>query len=457
MNRQSDGRPNVVVFFTDQQRWDSTGAHGNPLELTPNFDRTAKRGTHATAAYTCQPVCLPARAALQTGVYPSRIGCHTNGGQLAASQKTLGHYFREGGYRTGYIGKWHLNKTGTTLVPPEVRAGYEYWLGVNVLEYTSDAYYTVLYDTAGKEVELPGFRVDAVADAGIRYMHEHRSEPFFLMMSFIEPHFQNHRDDYPAPVGYAERYTGRWMPPDLQELGGTAGRHLGGYWGTVKRLDEAFGRVQDALISMGLADNTVVVFTSDHGCHFKTRNSEYKRSCHESSTRIPLAITGGEFTGGGELPGLVSLIDVPPTLLEAAGLPVPAEMQGRSLLPLVRRRTRKGSDEVFIQISEGLCGRAIRNGRWKYAIRQADEGDAGKPAAARYREEFLYDLQADPYELNNLIAAASLEPVRVMLRGRMIAKIREIEELGAEILPAESKPSGHLYQFNLRPLGDLPG
>jgi arylsulfatase A-like enzyme len=450
--KTENARPNVVVFFTDQQRWDSTGVHGNPLELTPNFDRIAKQGTHASRAYTCQPVCLPARAALQTGIYPSNIGCHTNGGQLGASQKTLGHYFKEAGYSTGYIGKWHLAKTGTDPVPPEVRAGYDHWLGANVLEYTSDAYFTVLHDNDNKPVELPGFRVDAVADAGIRFMHERRTEPFFLMMSFIEPHFQNHRDDYPAPVGYAERYTGRWTPPDLQALGGTSARHLGGYWGMVKRLDEAFGRVLDALLSMGLAENTIVVFTTDHGCHFKTRNAEYKRSCHESSTRIPMAFTGGDFTGGGEVPGLVSLIDLPPTLLDAAGLPVPAEMQGRSLMPLVRRQTREAQDEVFIQISESMCGRALRHGRWKYSVRQADDADWGKPAAARYVEDFLYDLQGDPYELNNLIGLASLAEVQTMLRGRLIAKIREIERLDAEILPAPVKQAGHLYKWNIRPL-----
>lgn len=457
MNPSSDRRPNVVVFFTDQQRWDSTGAHGNPLDLTPHFDRMAKRGTHAVNAYTCQPVCLPARAALQTGRYPSLIGCHTNGGCLEPGQKTLGHYFREAGYRTGYIGKWHLARTRDGIVPPDSRAGYETWLGVNSLEHTSDAYYTVLYDNAGKPVELPGYRVDAVADAGIRFLHQHRADPFFLMLSFIEPHFQNHRDDYPAPVGYAQRYTGRWTPPDLQELGGTAGRHLGGYWGMVKRLDEALGRVQDALISMGLADDTIVLFTSDHGCHFKTRNGEYKRSCHESSTRIPMAFTGGEFTGGGELPGLVSLIDLPPTLLDAAGLPVPAEMQGHNLMPLVRRQTRQGRDEVFIQISETMCGRAIRYGRWKYAVREAEEADRNKPAAARYREEFLYDLQADPYELDNRIGLASLAEVQALLRGRLVAAIREIEGLDAEILPAEEKPAGQRYRANLRPFGELPG
>ena len=145
------------------------------------------------------------------------------------------------------------------------------------------------------------------------------------------------------------------------------------------------------------------------------------------------------------------------TLLDAAGLPVPADMQGRSLMPLVRRQTRQGRDEVFIQISETMCGRAIRHGRWKYAVRQADEADRNKPAAARYQEEFLYDLQADPYELDNRIGLASLAEVQALLRGRLVAAIREIEGLDAEILPAEEKPAGQRYRANLRPFGELPG
>ena len=112
------GRPNVVVFFTDQQRWDSTGAHGNPLELTPNFDRMAQRGTHLYNAFTCQPVCGPARACLQTGMYATATGVWHNGIRLPSHLKTLGQSFREGGYKTGYIGKWHL--ASKDPVPAEI-------------------------------------------------------------------------------------------------------------------------------------------------------------------------------------------------------------------------------------------------------------------------------------------------------------------------------------------------
>src|SRR5699024_8837608 len=105
-----------------------------------------------------------------------------------------------------------------------------------------------------------------------RYIDHHQEDPFFLFLSYIEPHHQNYSDDYPAPDGYRETYTGSWMPPDLAALGGSAHRHLGGYYGMVKRVDESFGRLQDALKSLDLADDTIVMFSSDHGSHFKTRN-----------------------------------------------------------------------------------------------------------------------------------------------------------------------------------------
>ena len=276
-------KPNVIVFFTDQQRWDSTGVHGNPLDLTPNFDRMARQGTHLHTTVTCQPVCGPARSCLQTGMYATTTGCFRNAIPLPQDARTLAHFFGEGGYDTGYIGKWHLADRGVAGPVPEAnRGGYQSWLASNALEFTSDAYDTVMYDNEGAAVKLPGYRVDALTDAAIRYVDDHQQNPFFLFLSYIEPHHQNHIDDYPPPDGYRERYAGRWTPPDLLALGGSSQQHLGGYWGMIKRLDEALGRLLDALKSLGLDENTIVLYTTDHGCHFKTRNDEYKRSCHEA-------------------------------------------------------------------------------------------------------------------------------------------------------------------------------
>ncbi|MDE0609554.1 MAG: sulfatase-like hydrolase/transferase [Anaerolineaceae bacterium] len=427
--------PNVIVFFTDQQRWDSTGAHGNPLNLTPNFDRMAREGTHVSRSFTCQPVCGPARSVLQTGMYATETGCFRNGIALPQDAQTLAHHFREGGYTTGYIGKWHLADAGPGPVPVEQRGGYEYWLASNALEFTSDAYDTVMFDNENRPVKLPGYRVDALTDAAIRYIDSPRNQPYFLFVSYIEPHHQNHRDDYPAPTGYEERYRGRWAPPDLQALGGSSWRHLAGYWGMVKRLDEALGRLIDALRSLGQLDNTILLFTSDHGNHFRTRNAEYKRSVHDSSLRVPTVLSGPGFDGGGQLSQLISLIDLPPTLLDAAGLPVPEEMQGRSFLPLVQRQNGDWPDDMFFQVSESCVARGVRTQRWKYGVLARDRDGNRDSAADRYEETWLYDLLADPEELHNVVDLESHTEVREVLRERLLRRMVQASEALPEILP----------------------
>jgi len=438
MPRLRPDRPNVIVFFTDQQRWDSVGLHGNPLDLTPNLDRLARRGTHVPNAFTPQPVCAPTRACMQTGLYPTTSGIYRNHLPLPTDTPTIARHFAAAGYQTGYIGKWHL--ADRDPVPAEQRAGYQSWLAANLLEFCSDGYETVLYDDDEQAVRLPGYRADALGDAAIRYVDAHQDEPFFLFLSFLEPHHQNHRDDYPAPDGYAERYAGRWTPPDLAALGGAAPQHLGGYWGMVKRLDEVLGRLVDALKSLTLLDDTIVVFTTDHGCHFKTRNSEYKRSCHDASIRVPLAIQGPGFDGGGQLRELVSLIDLPPTLLDAAGLAVPEAMQGRSFVPLTRGDRDGWPDDVFIQISESQVGRAIRTERWKYSVSAPDRDAWDDAGSDRYVEEFLYDLEADPHELTNLAGLESFRELAAELRERLIRRMVAAGEAAPSIEPAGPQP-----------------
>ncbi len=433
-------RPNVIVFFTDQQRWDTTGVHGNPLGLTPNFDRMARAGTDVHYSITCQPVCGPARSCLQTGMYATETGVFHNGGTLNDDAVKLAQCFTDAGYDTGYIGKWHLGSQDP--VPKEERGGYDYWLCSNLLEFTSSSYDTVMFDSDGNAVRLPGYRVDALTDAAIRYIDGHQNEPFFLFVSYLEPHHQNHIDDYPPPDGYREQYTDRWTPPDLATLGGSSARQLGGYYGMVKRLDEALGRIQDALKSLDMGDNTVVLYTSDHGNHFKTRNDEYKRSCHESSVRVPTAFNGPGFEGKGRVNELVSLVDLPPTLLDAAGLQVPDTMQGRSILPLINGEVDDWPEQAFIQISESQIGRAIRTKRWKYCVVALGLDGWSAPGADSYTEEFLYDLDADPYELDNLIGLEGYALVASEMRQRLVTAMVNAGEEAPEITPAPTRLSG---------------
>lgn len=443
--------PNVIVFFTDQQRWDTSGLHGNPLNITPNFDRLAKAGTHIDQSITCQPVCGPARSCLQTGLYATQTGVWKNHMPINRELPTLAQYFKGHGYQTGYIGKWHLGST-EGAVPENERGGYDYWLAANLLEFVSDSYDCVLYDNDDNEVKLPGYRVDAMTDAAIRYIDDayKKDDPFFLFVSYLEPHHQNHLDDYPPPEGYREEYTGKWTPPDLQALGGSSGQHLGGYYGMVKRLDEALGRIQDTLISLGADKDTIILFTSDHGCHFKTRNSEYKRSCHESSVRVPTMFSGPGFESGGRRKEVVSLVDLVPTLLESAGIEIPDTLSGRSLMPRLRGQNTPWEQEAFIQISESEIGRAIRTSRWKYSVvaKDVDDktagGDSGyaeapgmngmvAAGASSYEEACLYDLISDPYELQNLIDYTSHEEVAGILRDKLLAAMERAGEEKPEI------------------------
>lgn len=467
-SRSRPGRPpNVVVLLTDQQRWDTTGLHGNPLDLTPNFDRMAGGGTHVRHAFTPQPVCGPARSALQTGRYATAVGCHRNGLPLPTDARTLAHEFAGAGYATGYIGKWHLAPGERGPVAPEHRGGYDYWLASNVLEFTSDAYRTIVYDNDERPVLLPGYRTDALTDAAIRYAVDHRDEPFYLFVSYIEPHHQNELDTYPAPDGYAERYAGRWTPGDLAGAPeqGTSAQHMGGYCGQIRRLDEGLGRFLEALRTLGLGEDTIVCWTSDHGNHFKTRNFEYKRSWHESSIRVPLGLTGPGFAGGYQVNEMVSTLDLPPTLLDAAGIAVPDAMQGRSFLPLVRAGAPDPTDptgvaatwpaEAFIQVSESAVARAIRTPRWTYAVVAPDAHPREDAGSDRYVEHALYDVVNDPYELDNRIGLATYREVAADLRARLVARMVEAGEPepriepAAERKPGQRSPDPHVWSLDL--------
>ncbi len=438
-------RPNVIVFFTDQQRWDTCGCYGaNPMNLTPVLDRMASRGTRFESAFTVQPVCGPARACLQTGKYATRTGCWCNGLGLPPDEPTLARWFGAAGYLTAYIGKWHLAGTDGSgehgLVPPELRGGYEYWLAANILEFVSRPYDLNLYDGNGKKVHRPGYRVDAQTDLALDFLRERsrdRGRPFFLFLSYLEPHFQNDMKRFVAPDGYAERLKRNlWVPPDLAPGKGDWEKELPDYYGMCARLDEHLGRLVTTMEETGLAENTVVLFTSDHGCHFCTRNGEYKRSCHESSIRIPAVAWGPGFDGGRVVQNLVSIIDFTPTLLDTAGVAVPGGLDGRSVMPLVRGRDTAWRDEIFIQISESQVGRALRTGRWKYGINAPRKNGWKTPSSAAYVEQYLYDLEADPHELDNLAGRTGTRTAAAELRHRLVRRMAEAGESAPRISPA---------------------
>jgi uncharacterized sulfatase len=351
----------------------------------------------------------------------------------------------EAGYDVGYVGKWHLASTSGKFdyqkspVPLERRGGYkDYWVASDVLEFTSHSYDGHMFNAANERVEFPEgrYRVDAVTDWAEDYIRSRDKErPWFLFLSYIEPHHQNDHDRYEGPRGSKERFSDYDVPGDLVDTDGDWQENYPDYLGCVNALDSALGRLESVIKEEGMSDNTVVIWTSDHGSHFRTRNSEYKRACHDGCTHIPMVIHGPGFCGGQRYQEMVSLIDIPPTLLRCAGLDVPDYMAGRPLQDITIGNADNWPENVFIQISESQCGRAIATRKWKYSVR-APGVDGNAPGSDRYVEEFLYDLEEDPCERNNLVSNPEYTEVRSRLRRSLKERMCMAEEAEPEILPA---------------------
>jgi arylsulfatase A-like enzyme len=434
-------QPNVLVFFTDQQRWDTCGCYGeNAMNLTPALDRMAAGGTLVRHSFTVQPVCAPARGCFQTGRYATQHGVWRNGFALPRTERTLAHHFGRSGYLTGYIGKWHLAKTEAQPVPDPLRGGYEFWLGADCLEFTSHPYDFRVFDNDDRPFHRPGYRVDAETDCVLDFLErraQERDRPFLLFTSYLEPHQQNDMQRLVAPEGYAEKYRKNfYLPPDLVDTEGDWRREIADYYGMIARLDENLGRVRETLQRTGLDENTIVLFCSDHGCHFRTRNDEYKRSCHEASIRVPTVFAGPGFPPGTVVDELVCIPDWTATLLDAARIAVPPEMEGRSLLPLLKGRREGWPDEVFIQISESQVGRALRTKRWKYGVTAPGKVGWQVSCSDTYVEQYLYDLENDPAERDNLVYKPEWSALRSDLAARLKRRMTAIGEAEPQILPA---------------------
>jgi arylsulfatase A-like enzyme len=441
-------QPNILFFFTDQQRWDTCGCYGQPLDVTPNLDRMAADGVRFENAFTCQPVCGPARACLQTGKYATEVGCHTNHRRLPPDETTIAQLLSGAGYEVGYLGKWHLSSCGpndgpdnfrTRAVPPDRRGGYvDYWLASDTLEFTSHGYDGYMFDADMNRVDFTGYRVDAMTDFALDYLRTRDGErPWFLFLSYIEPHHQNDRGHYEGPDGSKERFKEFVPPGDLIGTEGNWREEYPDYLGCINSLDMNLGRIRAELERLGIADDTLIIYTSDHGSHFCTRNSEYKRSCHDGCIRVPMIACGPGFSGGGVASDLASLIDIPPTILTAGGAAVPDSMRGRALQEVASGNADDWPQEVFLQISESQVGRAIRTAKWKYSVSAPDLPGWEAAASDRYVEEFLYDLDADPHERNNLVREQHLAEVRADLSARLKARMVAAGEAEPEIDPAE--------------------
>ncbi len=431
---------NIVFYFSDQQRWDTVNE-----QVTPNLMQLAREGVKFENNFTCQPVCGPARACLQTGLYATECGCYWNGIAMPQTIKPLASYFNDAGYQTAYIGKWHLASDRypgvglhceSTAVPKERMGEYQYWRAADVLEFTSHGYDGYVFDENGNKIDFKGYRTDCINDFALEYLDNcDKDKPFFMFISQLEPHHQNDHHCYEGYKETVDDYKNYPIPDDLTFLKGDYKESYPDYMSAINRLDYNVGRLVQKLKDLGIYDDTIIIYTSDHGSHFKTRNPEYKRSCHESATHTPLIIKGGGFEGGKTETRLSSLIDLPPTLLSMAGIDIPKSYSGIDLTKQIDNPDDKRKC-VFIQISESQCGRAIRTDRYKYSVRTAGIVGYVHHSSKVYFEDFLYDLEKDPIEKNNLVKDNNYRQVREELKALLIEQMTAAGEAKPMILPA---------------------
>ena len=441
--------PNIILYLSDQFRWDFVGANRcNGSTHTPNLDALASRGKNFTQTVTNQPVCAPSRSVIFTSRYATETGVWHNGLGLDESLPTLAGELRKAGYTSNLIGKWHLapgnaaEGGGRGPVKAEHRGGFlDLWEGANAIESTTHPYEGTIWDRDNNPISYKDqYRVDFLTDRAERFLRQKQDKPFFLFISQLEPHQQNDMGQPIAPKGAAQRFLNSTAPDDLRAFPGTWQAQLPDSYGCIEAIDASVGRVRRILEEEHLADNTIFVFLSDHGCHFMTRNQEYKRSTHNSSLRVPLLIDGPGFSGAQQIPELVGLIDVAPTLLEAAGVPVPSSWKGHSILPLLNdpEARQNWPNKQLIQISESMTGRAIRTPDWTYCV--ADITGGLEPAAKSYTEYQMYDQRADPNELVNLAGRKEYRAKAAELSAELKKLLISAGEAEPEIVTAKLYP-----------------
>ncbi len=412
------GKPNLLFIFADQMRGMDMSCSGNPDVLTPNLNRLAEEGTIFLRAYANAPVCSPSRAVLLTGKFPFKTKVVANDLPLPEKEITIGEVLRDAGYRTGYIGKWHLDGVPRDrFTPPARRHGFEFWAAWNCAH---DYFNGRIYRDEPKPIFLSGYEPIAQTEIALEFLSRQDERPFALFLSFGPPH-----DPYwQVPENYQRLYDPYKLTlrPNVREpLSPKLPLHpkdrdmrqtIANYYAHITALDEQVGRILRALDEMGLAENTIVVFTSDHGDMLWSQGMLKKQQPYEEAINIPLIVKWkGRIPEGRVSEQLIGILDLAPTLLSMMGLPIPEDMEGKDfsehflggaleehsvfLMDLVP------ADEAQVQ---GLREwRGIRTARYTYA--RFVDGE----------EWMLYDNLSDPHQLHNLVHLPSFAPVKASL------------------------------------------
>jgi iduronate 2-sulfatase len=436
-------RPNVLLIMADDLS-DDLGTFGHPLVRTPNLDRLAARGVRFTRAYTQFPLCSPSRVSMLSGLRPDTTGVHdltTDFRAVHPDLVTLPQLFQRAGYVSARVGKiYHYGNPGQIGTPGlDDAKSWDHTVNPRGIDKDEEpmltnftpqrpgfgsslAYYA---SPAPDEAHTDG----KVASAAIALLEQHRDRPFFLAAGFYRPHCP-----FIAPAHYFNLYpleSVRLAPPDARAANVPAPAwftnppHWGldeqqqrlalrAYYASISFLDANIGRLLDALDRLGLADDTIVLFVSDHGYHVGDRGQWMKQTLFERSTRAPLLIAGPGVTArGAASPRVVEFLDIYPTLAALAGLAPPTGLHGRSLVPLLTDALAPWDHPAVSQVRRGtlpgtFMGYTIRTARWRYT-----EWDGGTRGAE------LYDVEVDPDELRNLAGEASQRETVTTLRLRL--------------------------------------
>ncbi|MCZ6792362.1 MAG: sulfatase [Planctomycetota bacterium] len=445
-------RPNVLVIFTDQWRSQALSCVGDPNVRTPHLDRLAAQGVNFLRCYATNPVCSPAKAAVQTGRYPHQTGVIANGIYLPETTDSLAHTFARAGYETAYIGKWHLDgQAKPGFVKPGRRQGYKVFEGFNRGHWyyagrnNQGARY---FSDDGKLIRPEKFESIYQTDLAIDTVRRWKKKPFLIFLSYGTPH---------SPYRPPERFD-RLRPKDLKwrknvdeswSRDPQKARALCGYYGLIEMLDHEVGRLLAALEENGVAENTIILFSSDHGDGHGSHGIAHKGEPHEESAGIPLILRGPGVKRGLVTRTLASQIDFAPTLLSLCGLTVPKSMVGRDLSKALRGE-ELGVPWVYLEGRMQRMPRVRRNRPGSTGPRGRD-GEPGIPGAWRAlvtprhklvvdvsgEGKLLFALEADPYEMKNL----ARDPAHAKLRDELLARLKKVGKETGDPFPA-SLPRG---------------
>lgn len=443
------GKPNIVYLLADQWRASAFGYTGDPNVKTPNLDRLSSQSVNFRNAVSVCPVCTPYRAALMTGRYPTTTGMFLNDAHLPDSELCLAEVLKEGGYATAYIGKWHLDGHGrSAYIPPERRQGWDYWkVGECDHNYNHSHYYTGQSDV---KRFWEGYDAFAQTEDAQRYIRERarRPEPFVLLVSYGIPHFPHAT----APDEYKALYPPDKivLPPNVPDaLAAKAREEAQGYYAHCTALDKCVGDILKTLHEAGIAENTLLVFTSDHGemlgshgCPPYMKQVAWSESAHVPFLLRYPAIHGAE---GRVVETPLTTPDIFPTLLGLAGIAVPDTVEGEDLSGVVRKGTEIADRAAlymgvapFIQREFAQEYRAIRTRQYTYV--RGLEGPW-----------LLFDDEKDPYQLDNLIT----RPEHAALRQQLDRQLQgELDKIRDDFRPGPSYIAEWGYQIG--PHGSVP-